>query len=290
MQGWTRANLRHIARLFRFGRRPGITIYESIGDDFFLAPAPGWLNLGLWERADEAPARACVRLVQTIADPLPREAVILDVANGLGEQDLVLRSMLEPRALIALNITEFQLHAGADRLRRADAMPLNADATSIPIAAGSIDGIISVEAAFHFPSRAAFYDEAMRVLKPGGVITMSDITVERRRGSVREVIAGLAQLRFWGIRRSMLASAGDVVHMLEQAGFVDVHLEMVTSRVLDPAFAMTRARLADAQAPRLQRWGARRALSQVELLRERGYLQYVLVRARVPNAGRPNVV
>jgi hypothetical protein len=49
--------------MFRQGRNPAARVYESIGPDFFLAPAPGWLNLGLWEgdgSADEAEA-ACRR-------------------------------------------------------------------------------------------------------------------------------------------------------------------------------------------------------------------------------------
>ena len=52
MEQVTRDNLRHLGGLFRFGRNPAAVVYDSIGADFFLAPAPGWLNLGLWERSD----------------------------------------------------------------------------------------------------------------------------------------------------------------------------------------------------------------------------------------------
>ncbi len=285
MQRWTRENLRHIGRLFRFGARPAIAVYESIGSDFFLAPAPGWLNLGWWDGPgdEQEAAIAPANLVERIATPLPRDADILDVANGLGVQDVVIRRVARPRTLIALNITEFQLRAGRPHLLQAQAQPLNADATRIPLRDGSVDGVISVEAAFHFPSRAAFFAEAFRVLRSGGVLTMSDITVERRRGAPREMLAGLMQMRFWGIRRSMLASAGDIVRMGERAGFRDVRLEMVSARVLDPAFHLTRTRLsATRRAPRLQIWGARRALRQVELLRESGFLHYVLMTGRRP--------
>ncbi len=43
--GWTSRHLRHIAGIFRQGHNPAARVYESIGPDFFLAPAPGWLNL-----------------------------------------------------------------------------------------------------------------------------------------------------------------------------------------------------------------------------------------------------
>jgi hypothetical protein len=47
--GWTVQNARHTAEMLKQGGNPAARVYESIGSDFFLAPAPGWLNLGLWE-------------------------------------------------------------------------------------------------------------------------------------------------------------------------------------------------------------------------------------------------
>ena len=71
--GWTGQNLRHVAAMIRQGRNPAARVYESLGSECFLALAPGWLNLGLWEgpgTEDEAEA-ACRRLVQTVASALP---------------------------------------------------------------------------------------------------------------------------------------------------------------------------------------------------------------------------
>ena len=45
---WTKQHLRHAGVFFRQDRNPAARVYESLGSDFFLAPAPGWLNLGLW--------------------------------------------------------------------------------------------------------------------------------------------------------------------------------------------------------------------------------------------------
>ncbi|HEY2803321.1 MAG TPA: hypothetical protein VGJ67_05320, partial [Actinomycetota bacterium] len=114
MTSWTKENLKHTAGLLRQGRNPAATVYDSIGPDFFLALAPGWLNLGLWEGSgdpEEAPA-AARRLVETIAAELPKHADVLDVGNGLGAQDPVIAEVAEPRRLVAVNITESQLRAG----------------------------------------------------------------------------------------------------------------------------------------------------------------------------------
>jgi SAM-dependent methyltransferase len=115
---WTPEHVRHLGEMLRHGRNPAARVYESIGPDFFVALAPGWLNLGLWE-GDGSAAEA--------------EA----------------------------------------------AAPVVADAARLPIADGTVDGIISVEAAFHFSSRWAFFEQCYRVLRPGGVVTMSDISTER---------------------------------------------------------------------------------------------------------------
>jgi len=140
--GWTGQHVRHAATMIRRGGNPAARVYESIGADFFLAVAPGWLNLGLWEgpgSEDEA-EDACRRLVRTVASELPASGVVVDVGNGLGTQDPLIAETVGPRRLVAVNITEWQLAAGRDRLREAAAAPVVGDAARLPIADGTVDG------------------------------------------------------------------------------------------------------------------------------------------------------
>jgi erythromycin 3''-O-methyltransferase len=282
----TRENLRHLRTMLARGRNPVAAVYESIGDDFFLALAPGWLNLGLWDGpGDEAEAEEAVRrLVRTVAEPLPRGGVIVDVGNGLGAQDPVVAEVARPRRLVAVNITEFQLRAGRGRLEEASADPVVGDATHLPLGEGRADGVISIEAAFHFASRRRFFDEARRVLRPGGVLSFSDVTAERKvPRTPGELAAGLTNLRVWGVRATALASRDEVVAQLSGAGFVDVRAEAVGERVFPPAIEVMRRRLrAGGDGSALRRAGSAAVLAQWDLLYERGMMEYILVRATAP--------
>jgi SAM-dependent methyltransferase len=283
--GWTGQHARHAATLFRQGRNPAARVYESLGSDFFLALAPGWLNLGLWEGAgSEGEAEdACRRLVRTVASALPVGGVVADVGNGLGTQDRLIAEMIRPRRLVAVNITEWQLTAGRDRLREAAATPVVGDAAQLPIADQTLDGVISVEAAFHFRSRKAFFEECYRVLRPGGVLSTSDIAVQRWPISPAEVAAGLTQLRVFGLQRSMAMTAGQIEAAARAAGLAQVAVTRCGDRVIAPALRVIAARLATTTAaPVGQHAAARLLLWQVNLLWRRRIIDYLLLRAVRP--------
>jgi erythromycin 3''-O-methyltransferase len=280
--GLTRQNVRHAASLLWQGRNPAARVYDSIGPDFFLALDEGWLNLGLWEGdgtdPSEAP-RAVRRLVSTLAESLPQGGVLLDVGNGLGAQDPLIAEIARPKRFIVLNITESQLRAGRGRLAEANALPVNGDATRIPLRDETVDGVISVEAAFHFASRARFFAEAFRVLRPGGVLSMSDVPVKRLPRRPGELLAGLSQLRAWGLSTAAVATADQIVKAAEGAGFRKVEARLVGERVIAPALAFVRRRLdgAGVEAPLAMRLASRAMLSQVELLWRRGLIDYLLL-------------
>ena len=282
MSRWTDANLRHLLQLFRYGRNPAARVYDSLGPDLWLAPAPGWLNLGLWEGpGEEAEAPQAVRrLVRTLAEHLPRGASIADVGNGLGAQDEVIAEVADPRRLVAVNITESQLKAGRARLRAARAAPVVGDAARLPLRSGVLDGVISVEAAFHFSSRARFFEEVARVLRPGGTLTMSDVAVQRLPRDPLEGAAGALNLRFWGLRATAMMNTRAIHAAAERAGLHEVEVQRCGERVIAPAVRLLSRRLSHGEAPPGQRLPARLMLSSWDLLHRRGVIDYILLRAR----------
>lgn len=286
---WSPENLRHAVGMLRYGSNPAATVYDSIGDDFPLALAPGWLNLGLWEGDGSDPDEALLapaRLVERLAQDLPRNADILDVGNGLAEQDPVIARIARPRSLTALNITLSQLRSGRQRLIEARAVAVNGDATRMPLRSERFDGLICVEAAFHFPSRAKFFAECARVLRPGGVLMMSDIPVIRMPRGPMEVMASVSQLRAWGLGREAAASADEIQALVAAAGLKSIRIGMVGERVIGPALRFVNQRLEQTRdaIPRSYELALRFMLAQVDLLWRRRMIDYMLLRAEKPVA------
>jgi microcystin synthetase protein McyJ len=287
MGEWNRQRLLHALSAFRYGRNPVATVYDSIGSDFPLALAPGWLNLGLWEGDGGDPREAPLavrRLVERLADALTPAGDVLDVGNGLAAQDPVIAEVARPRSLTALNITWSQLDAGRERLRAAGGRAVCGDACRMPFGAEVFDGLISVEAAFHFASRDDFFREAFRVLRPGGVLSMSDVPTVRFPCGPREAVAAAAMLRAWGLRTSAAASPDRIAAAAATAGFDVVRTELVGDRVIAPALRFVRDRLdhGGSSSPSFA-LATRVMVRQADVLWERGLVDYLLLEARKPS-------
>jgi MPBQ/MSBQ methyltransferase len=133
-----------------------------------------YVNFGYWDNEVSTPKEACDLLMSKLLDFVPeKQGNILDVACGKGETTRYLTKFYCPDEIIGINISEKQL--SDCRKNVPDATFQLMDATSLQFENNSFDTVICVEAAFHFNTREKFLKEALRVLKPGGYLVLSDI-------------------------------------------------------------------------------------------------------------------
>lgn len=127
-------------------------------DDF--AAAEEALTLELCRMAEVAPGQS-----------------ILDVGCGFGGTVASLDENHLGLALTGLNIDERQLERARSKVTARPGNTIDfrqGDACAMPFPDASFDRVLAVECIFHFPSRDAFFAEAARVLKPGGLLVLSD--------------------------------------------------------------------------------------------------------------------
>ena len=134
-------------------------------------------NVGWWADGAETLDQACGTLVDQHARCLEHggapTGIVLDVGCGLGAGTAALRQRWPEAHVIGLNISPRQARHG--KARNPEVSYCAMDALRLGIADGVVEAIVSVEAALHFPSRAAFLMEAWRVLRPGGRLVLTDI-------------------------------------------------------------------------------------------------------------------
>ena len=96
----------------------------------------------------------------------------------------------------------------------------------------------------------------------------------------------MIQMRVFGLRPSAAMTADQIAAAARAAGLTAVDVTACGDRVIAPALQLIRHRLranpATLAAPAGQRTAARLLLRQVELLRRRQIIQYILLRAVRP--------
>lgn len=144
-----------------------------------------FVHWGYWDKPGRAVcsagefAAAMERLNElvVVAAGVSSSQRVLDAGCGFGGTLDSINKRLEGMELTGVNIDPRQLvHARAQvRPRPGNRVEfVEADACALPFPDASFDRALAVECIFHFPSRLAFLKQAARVLKPGGLLALSD--------------------------------------------------------------------------------------------------------------------
>ncbi len=188
----------------------------------------GFANYGYWDAETKGPHQAGKNLVRQLLDRMSdKSGRILDVACGKGETTRQLLDYYAPEQIVAINISERQLEAGRQLVPGAEFRCM--DATRLEFDDASFENLMCVEAAFHFDTRAEFLAEALRVLKPGGTLALSDILMTREAERARP----------YRTEANYLSGPEEYAALLTSVGFRNVRIDDVTERCWYPFFRYT---------------------------------------------------
>jgi ubiquinone/menaquinone biosynthesis C-methylase UbiE len=147
---------------------------------------------GIWSRAFgrgvfphqmtwvlDLPGRGLIMSARTVARRLPirPDAQVLEVGPGSGYYSVEVARRIPDGQLTLLDIQQEMLEKCAEKLRSAGIENFStrqADGKSLPFADGSFDALFLVAVFGEIEAREAFLREAARVLRPNGVLSITE--------------------------------------------------------------------------------------------------------------------
>lgn len=176
-----------------------------------MIASAGWDNLGDWRSATDFPG-ACEALAVRLGDAaeLGAATTLLDVGCGAGAQLGVWCSHFQ--VLRGWAVEADPARARLAQARAPEGYAVAASLAELPPSL-TVDAVLSLDAAYLFADRSAFFAEAYRRLRPGGVLALTDLAVTRPG----RLAAGAA--RICGVPPSNVVSPAQYRAAVQAAGF-----------------------------------------------------------------------
>ncbi len=158
--------------------RPKTQQVEEMFDS--IAPAYDFMNRAMTMGIDRIWRAKAVAMVKETA---PRR--VLDVATGTGDLAIKLAKAIPGSSITGVDLSEGMLEIGRGKVAEAGLSErialMKADCLKLPFADGSFDAVTVAYGVRNFENLAAGYREMARVLAPGGMLCVVELSVPQGR-------------------------------------------------------------------------------------------------------------
>jgi len=175
---------------------------KRLNDEYTMLHYPLYVNESdSFIQAQQNLTDYCLSLLRSL-----KNKEVLEIGCGNGVQALYINTNYKPLRITGVDLNASNIEIANSEKERAgidNVQFLVDDAQNLTkIPSNSMDVILNIESAFHYPDKSAFLKEVYRVLKPGGQYLIADIlSTRKKREGIMKIWGKPMVHHFWNKKR-----------------------------------------------------------------------------------------